>query len=355
MYAVQYNDRYEVYKKQLSIHSEDRDITQWPNSNSFEIEAPVDYRNVVSIQLNDIEMPSTLYVFSTANQNTKLTFSVFYPRDNLPDEEVMYTITIGDGTYTPEQLAIELQNRMNEAVEGDCFPFTVMYNCVNMKMAFIHKHLPFTFIMKQEDYPGPSYYDQYMYWGLGRYLGFDKKIPSRCYIPTEKHVPLTTVYTSTTDPYKLYWMSPPYHSDPTLQAHIIEAPYALSIYGDGQIYMELACCNNIDEIEPYTYRSNALYKPKQAGKHNASFAKIPILGINNARWFTSRESFLTNVYFNDPPLERIQKFRLKFRYHDGRPVDFNNINFNLTLQITMLRANPVKMPIQVGSNHFKLS
>lgn len=371
MYSVQYNNRFEVNKKQLSIHSEDRDITQWPNPNHFEVEAPVDYKNVVSLQLNDIEMPATLYVFSTANQNTKMSFSVIpshTPGTNLSPSIVIdggpygemllgskpFTIEIPSGTYTPTQMANELTGLMNTTVSMFVDPtnilsyqnFSVIYNAVSMKLVFINTIHNFSFnFTKAESYLicGPIYYDNYAQWGLGSYLGFEKRYISKSLDDSY----IGTLY----DNYAMFW-------DNTIisgTSYVIEAPNALYIFGDGQIYMELAMYNNIDEIEPYTYKSTATCHSKHAGKHNASFAKIPVLAVTNERWFTSRETFLKNIYFNDPPLERIQKFRFKFRYHDGRLVDFNQCNFNFTIEITMLRPDPVKLPIHVSSNNFRLS
>ena len=42
---------YVIYKKYVSIHSEDRDILKYPNSNQFEIEMPEDITNVYSLRL----------------------------------------------------------------------------------------------------------------------------------------------------------------------------------------------------------------------------------------------------------------------------------------------------------------
>ena len=52
-----------VYKKELSVHTEDRDIKKWPTSTVFDVELPVEYKNVVSLRLSDIQLPSSYYVF----------------------------------------------------------------------------------------------------------------------------------------------------------------------------------------------------------------------------------------------------------------------------------------------------
>jgi hypothetical protein len=98
--------------------------------------------------------------------------------------------------------------------------------------------------------------------------------------------------------------------------------------------MELAYYNNIDEIAPYTYKSNASIHPKVGGKHNSAFAKIPLFPRRIVS-FSSSETYLSNIFVSNPPLERIQKFKIKLRHHDGRPVNFNNFNYTFTIEITM--------------------
>ena len=43
------------------------------------------------------------------------------------------------------------------------------------------------------------------------------------------------------------------------------------------------------------------------------------------------------MFFSEPPLERIQKLHIRFRYHDGQLVDFNKCNLSLTLELNLMR------------------
>lgn len=307
-----------VDKKMLSIHSEDRDITKWPSSTMFDIEIPVEYKNVVSLRLSDIEIPASYYVFTAKNQNISITVEL---------ENETRTVFISEGTYTPLQLSLELTYQMN-----NCFPtdphFSVYYSSTSMKFTFLHPK-PFTLYF---NHSGNSMYEQYTKWGLGSYLGFCKQ-----------------EYTSTQKEYHSY-------GDEIYIAgmYTIEAPFTASVFGDSYLYMELDYYNSIDEISPYTERSNSMFNARQNGNHNASFAKIPTLAVANQKQYVSKESFLSNIFFSDPPLERIQKFKVKFRYHDGRPVDFGNTNFSFTIEITMLRPDAIKAPIHVNANHYRL-
>jgi hypothetical protein len=291
-----------MYSKLLSVHTEDRDITKYPSSSQFAIDLPVEYKNVYSMKLIDIELPSNYYVFSELNQNTKMSVKV---------NNVQQVITITNGTYSPTQLASELTGQLNIV-----FPtlFVVYFNSTTMKFVFSCSEA-FTFIFTQpESYSGNSFYDQYTQWGLGSYLGFSKAI-----------------YNAT------YFTSYPMFSDNLglTNGYVIDPPFTASVFGDSHIYMELDQYNSMDELEPYTKRSSSMFTAKYGGKHNSSFAKIPMIATLNEKMYVSKEGFLFNVFYCEPPLERIQKLKFKFRYHDGRPIDFGNTNFSFTIEFKL--------------------
>ena len=55
------------------------------------------------------------------------------------------------------------------------------------------------------------------------------------------------------------------------------------------------------------------------------------------------------AYF-DPVIERIHEFKFKFRYHDGTPVWFGDIDFNFTIEINQLRNEiPKKFNVNTPS------
>ena len=306
-----------VDKKLLSVHSEDRDITKWPTPTVFEVELPIEYKNVVSLRLSDIELPAS-YVFTAKNQNITFLASL---------ENVQRTVTIKEGTYSPIQLSLELMGQLNNTFSSDPH-FQVYYSLTSMKFTFLHpKEFRFHFNLS-----GNTMYEQYTQWGLGSYLGFCKQ-----------------EYTSTQKPYQSYG-----DGVVVLNLYTLEAPLTASVFGDSYLYMELDYYNNMDEISPYTERSSNMFNSRQNGNHNASFAKIPTLALANQKQYISKETFLSNIFFSDPPLERIQKFKFRFRYHDGRPVYFGNTNFSFTIEVTMLRPDAVKPPIQVNPNHYRL-
>lgn len=309
-------DTYGVQKKQITVHSEDRDITKWPHPAQFEIDLPVDHKNVVSIRLMDIELPR-LSIFLNANQNVKFRVEL---------QGTVYYGQITEGSYTPTALAAELAGQLNACTQTTAF--RVVYNEVSAQLIFTNSVVFSLSYMVGEDYSNcaTAFYDNYSKWGLGDYLGFEK-----------------AEYTAVFGDVPLYWQS-------TVLTGVfsITAPRPLNVAGDTQIYMELATYNNIDELQPYTERSSDLYYGKHGGKHNSSFAKIPVRDRSSIR------DYLSNIFFSVPPLERLQKLRFKFRYHDGRSVEFNDINFNFTLELTTLR-NEMQKNILVNRTNYSLT
>lgn len=311
-------DTYIVQKKIIAIHSEDRDVTKWPTATQFEVDLPVDYKNVVGMRLSEIELPVPLYSFSNQDQNTKMSVSV--------NGGPKTTIEIEAGSYTPTQMLNELTGRLNAATTST---FTVVYDEVARKFIFTNP-LPFVLLFaKGENYDGcnsTAYFDQYAKWGLGSFLGFNK----HDYVAQLGDVHVYSDLVSLPSVYS------------------VTSPNLVDLQGDAAVYMELATYNNIDELLPYAERSSDLYYGKYGGKHNSSFAKIPL------QHRSSKEDYLSNIFFSEPPLERIQKLRFRLRYHDGRSVHFHGLDYNFSIELTTLR-NDVTKNYMVNRNNYALS
>ena len=270
--------------------------------------------------LSDIDLPVPLYTFSPENQNTIMT--VEFGGQN-------FTFEITPGHYETEaQLCNELAGQMNAAIDDDFF--RVYFNRVTKKLVFVNTEAPFKLHFETAEAYAPCsasvYYLNHSNWGLGSFLGFHK-----------------LAYASTPGDVKFYWA--PLQD---LDVHIVEAPEMLNITGDAQIYLEVATYNNIDEMQPYQERSSDAYYGKYGGSHNASFARIPVTDRS------STKNYLSNIYFRDPPLERLQKLRFLFRYHDGRPVYFHGRDFSFSVEITTLR-NEVTKTFAVNRNNYTLT
>ena len=118
----------------------------------------------------------------------------------------------------------------------------------------------------------------------------------------------------------------------------MKVKFSNCITGENVIYMEIDKYNTMDEIVPYSQSTNTTYNNDYNGRVNSCFEKIPInTQENNDQTFQDWGSNLRNISWNDPPIETIRKLKFKFRFHDGRLVDFKNKNFNFTLAFNCVK------------------
>ena len=58
--VIRREQTYVLDRKLVSIHSEDRDVKKWKNSNRFEVRLPEAIKNVQSMRLINISVPNNL-------------------------------------------------------------------------------------------------------------------------------------------------------------------------------------------------------------------------------------------------------------------------------------------------------
>ena len=381
--------QYMFEQKYVSIHSEDRDVVKYPCSSNFEIELPQDYCNVQSVKLLTWSFPSSADTFSPSNFNVKMTFSFLEitPPDaselqiniyngltvNLKNE---YTIIISSGKYDDaDTIATEIQNRMNasvtnyligylkgigrddlidEFVLGKGYTNFILYfdttryhlwfgntnltNCPSAKFV-IHNTEENVFLKNAS--LGKFQYPEYLLWGLGGYLGFNKNQPA---ISLES--PFNTnvnkyqyprVYQEG-EPTESWWLTNgiAYGTNPVFY---LEAPCLINIYGPKYFYMDTDLLNNIDELVPYELNNFTSHTNESSGIVNSTFAKISLYNVSLEAQ-TIEVSVAAYKLFN-PPAERIRKLRIRLRYHNGTLVQFANKGFSFTLQFVLFRPqNP---------------
>jgi glycosyltransferase involved in cell wall biosynthesis len=51
----------------------------------------------------------------------------------------------------------------------------------------------------------------------------------------------------------------------------------------------------------------------------------------------ANDGYLETISYFQPPIDKIAKFKLKFRYHNGMLVDLHNCNISLSLEINQIR------------------
>ena len=349
-------------RKLVSIHSYDRDIKKWPNSNHFEIELPEDVRNVQSMRLLNIALPSNQTIFSNEYQNTKLKVYISIRGGGTGN----IIITIDEGSYTPDQLATEIETKLNKAVASSTiFGTTSGYNNFRCKYnavsnTFWFGNLIDKFILKFGDKLEYTYdctqllvWNNYKKWGLPAYLGYKK----RDYVSTM--TPPNIWYTDISgDPFGFDYEAHDgsgneWLTDASMNSIVNLHDYSVNpldpsgicnidIMGEDYIYMELDKYNSMDEVEPYSENTSGWFNNDYAGKVKCAFAKIPVQCTPYSQVFDSTRAYIANISHYNPPIERIDRLRFRFRYHDGRLVDFKCLPFSFTLEFNMLRDEQLR-------------
>jgi|LakMenEpi03Aug12_release.lakeMendotaPanAssembly.Ray.scaffolds.fasta_scaffold65975_2 hypothetical protein len=339
---------YNLNKKILAIHSEDRDIGKWPYSNIFEIQCPQVYQNVESIRLTDITLPKTIpYTFVHNYQNTIFLFKVipsitssYY---SLLNNDTIYNFEIQEGNYTGEQLALEIQNNLNNTITNalSSIPYTytnfkVYYDLVANKLHYGNQIDAFQFIFDvQPNYiltqcEQPNVFSRLTQWGLGWNMGFYQKTYDSTNLSyTNGDTSIVFNYLNITDPnYTFITID----NNINTNGYYLKSPCTLELQPDTVIYIEIEKFNYTDELLPYSCFTNSINTTASYnGIMNSAFVKVPLI----SRYLSPPE--ITNCGFCVPVIEKISKFKFKFRYHDGRLVNFKDSTFNFSLEINQIR------------------
>ena len=379
-------NEYMIEQRVVSIHSEDRDVTKWPNSSNFEIELPDDYVNVSTVKLGNYTFPANYNTFSLAQANIGMTFKIdkpFRPSEDNPYYSLLFAIfealwsnsgnnfliAISEGFYNPIQIATELTNRFNEAVDiflydyisknnPDLLPdyikwggynqFVVVYNQVTQTLWFGNKSSGFIITNDSDFYCErrelmaiqcvQKHLADFSNWGLPAFLGF-----SRCPTPS-----ITNKYPGVYPRFYYgdalvsgdngYWLLP----DPkykNTQVYYLEAPAKINLMGNAYFYMEIDGLNNIDETSPFNLTSFTYKTNETNGVHNSAFAKIGVTTTPVSQWYDSNTEA---VKIFNPPAERIRRIKIKIRYHNGMMVEFGKFNYSFNLIFQILRPQNLR-------------
>jgi hypothetical protein len=392
---VQNSQEYILYKKYVSIHSQDRDIQKFPQSTDFEIEMPEDMLNVSSIKLTQWTFPANYSTFSLSNNNLFFSFSITEPYNptangvtDLLAQGIFdalnasinqpYTFLIEEGFYNPDQMVAELTNKMNTAVnivietyftntsqtdllnqfisEGGYMRFVVVYNTVSCKIWFGNR--ADNFCLNNESGLIANKYSEiscgdtkslpdYSAWGLPGYLGLTRTnsnaIGSSDFTIQQANASQNLImyngicvprfyYGDITPGDSGYWLLP-YSDLSGSEVYWVEATYKINLMGEAYMYLELGEQNCLDETKPYNVSQFTLTTNKTNGVVNSAFAKISIPTTPIAQWF-DRDSMPYKFYY--PPAERIRRLRIRLRYHNGQLVDFGLFNFSIMLEFAIM-------------------
>lgn len=254
----------------LAIDSRDRDPDRFPRPDAYEIQLAQPLRHVMRARLLSAEVPSTFYVFTQALQNTSLHVKV---------GEDVRKVTIPDGNYGIDDMIRAVQYYLNETFPNMQFEVVAdpITHCLGIHTT---SHPPTEFaIVSGDTVPGT------VHWGLAYYLGFQR------------------------------------HAE--IASHEGRLEGARPVVLNPETYMML-------DVEEFgTLYENGI----QGGTQSASarpFAKIPI------QVHTFQYSYFDmpmGVNEMNPPVVRLDKLRIRWRFHDGTPIDFQDVDHSFTLEL----------------------
>lgn len=307
-YLIDRLQNFTLNRKIISIHSEDRDIIKYPHPNTFEIFTPQSYYSVESIRLLNIQIPNNLYNISEYLQNNKMTIEI-----DISGTPYKYEIILNDGYYEPNSLRESLHDSINEKILSKISShtdndFQIEYNEVINKFLFVSSKYNFTIHFQDSE--------------LNNCLKTNNNYPNLKNILGFKHNTIESNISSEI-----------FHGH-----NYIISDSALNLNINNYIYMEIEKYNTCDELIPYLTQK---YTNVNNGIINSYFAKIPIIKSDYNQSFSGKFNYNENLSYYQPPIERISKLKFKFRYHDGRLVDFQNYNFSFDLEINQIR-NEIK-------------
>jgi len=340
----------------VSFHSNDRDISKWPETSHFELNLPREMRGVETVRLSEISFPVNYHTFSKKRENTRFRFYT----DVSGNIDISGTqIEIQDGYYQSSDLAQEIENRMNVSIQTNGTyndpsynRFHVIYDDIGHKMMFGNDRDPFRIAFSEGSdlYPdttrcgtniSQSIFSRYTDWGLGSLLGFEKDDYIAKSINTPVHFMYLGKYISS-DTNATEWF--PLNGS---TGYIVTAPNAANFVGDNTVYMEIDRMNSMDELVPYSDTSISTgYSVREntyavvshvGGRPDSCFAKIPLTNSPYSQVFDSKNGFQSNVTQYNPPIERVTKMKFKFRSHDGTLFDFRNAPMTFTLEFNCIR------------------
>ena len=274
-----------------------------------------------------------------------------------------YMIRIKEGVYTGNELAQQLQLELKNATG---FEWKVKFSEINGKFYFyVVDPKDIVFIQFRFDWKinyqcqnfcnknQPIVWDNDHWWGLGYYLGFDKKAYTFHGTFTEHQLKKAEHPCKDSNQYdiNLHSLQPP--NIPQKELFLDEdgekndyyyglvACKCANIEGPSVCYMEVEKYNNCDEIYHSSSNTSSTYNNTFSGATKALFAKLEIgPSLPGYEYFKTQIQYIT--HFKNQLEERINKLEFKFRFHDGRYVCFcDNKDMNFSIQFNCTQENPL--------------
>jgi hypothetical protein len=263
----------------VTVDSRDRNYIAHPSAGSYVVTLPDVYKEVVCVKLLNVELPTSFYLFSTALKNTSIRIAIY----DSQQVKTVRDITIPDGNYSTTTMKSALETALNDAF-NPITTFTVSVVSSSMKLS-IKSNAGYDVEVDTSVFCDVSKTTD---WGLGYNLGFRQSDVVRA----------STIVASTP---------------------VMLQPYTY-------LLLDIVQFGNIDECGPLQQRAVA-------------FAKVPITKNTFEYVFLDRTNTSFGEYIPNPVLAKLDRLTIRWRFHDGTPVDFNGLehSFSIEVQVTPVR------------------
>jgi hypothetical protein len=396
---IKNSNQYFLEKKYVSINSEDRDITKYPNPAEFEMLLPQEYLNIASARLQSWSFPANYDVFSEAYYNVLMTFkmnNLYNPLEtgvtvplivgiyqallNYGDKDMI--VRIEPGFYNPDQMARELTNKFNETatiiindffssnaeyaylkplfeIAGGYNRFNIVYNHVSQKLWFGNNADQFVLTNNSSAYNARlivnnnclrrNQLPEFTSWGLPSYLGF-----TRCNehaYSVDEYLELFPVegrvYTALKDgdilPRFSYGDAVPHSYDdgfwltPALyKANVYFLHAQFKISFMGPAYMYMEI-DGWNCIDETSPYNLTPYTATTNQINSVVNSSFAKIAIPTTPISQWFDNDMTPYKYWNPPAERISKIKVKIRYHNGMLVEFGQFNYSFMLELNILK------------------
>lgn len=254
------------------IDSRDRDPRKFPHPSAYTIDLPHTLHHVTEAKLVSAELPSTMYAFAESEGNTRLDVEV---------QGARRTVTLPDGNYGIETMMDALVAALESTFADQGRGFSAAANASSLRVTLEVDDPTVSFRVYTSDYlPNATH------WGLAYYLGFDR---DRVYEGVDGRIVGTR---------------------------------PMSLHPVTYLLLDIEEFGTVQESEP-------LGRGGSASLH--TFAKVPMKADRFEYAFFDK--VITHNTFR-PPIPRLQKLRIAWRHHSGRPVEFHGLDHAFTIQIT---------------------
>lgn len=342
----------------LFIDSAARDVQVWPSSGYFRVTLEEEVNNVIKAELIQASIPLTENNVTSSNNVIRYSFAPHAAGD-------VNVVTIPEGAYLGAALALEIQTQLNThwysalilaathtmnyttgfivdntgVREATIDQFRVQFNAFRRMMIFqitdntdvvvttqfaLHVQLPVVAIdaglytSRSDDI-----YDV---------IGFNR----RQYAFNGTYVAGTNTYYVTNDSWDAQFGAP---------STEIDTRYAYSLHSDQSVDLRGNVAIMVD-IAPFNDNDLAMVEDTGSGTQfmRNYFAIIllrPAAFVNDNSFDLCNNTYPMRRYFREGK-ERVKNLTVALRKPDGSLVDFGNLNYMLTLRLTVRRVQPVK-------------